>query len=143
MLVGNQSAELVSKLFKVVQVVDTQTGPRSLGRVGRADSLAGSSNAISGQTIILKIIILKKMSHGEKIIFQTDRVLRLFLHGESGMPAKASQDNTKTRQNKTICLPATSKLELLESINDLVDIKNQVGTVRDKEAPSAVQSYVI
>lgn len=48
-LVLDQSAELLLKLLKVVQVVHTETGARGLGRVGWANSLAGGSNAIAGE----------------------------------------------------------------------------------------------
>lgn len=44
-LVLDESAELFRELLKVIQVVDTETGAGSLGRVGWANSLAGGSNA--------------------------------------------------------------------------------------------------
>ena len=75
-------AELGRKQLRVVEVVNTQTGARGLGRVGRTDALLGGANA------------------------------------------------------------AASQLDLLESVDDLVEVEHEVGSVRNEEATVAVQTLL-
>lgn len=74
----DELAELGGEELGVVEVVYTKTRTRSLGRVGRSDTLLGGADA------------------------------------------------------------ATAKLDLLETVNDLVEVKDKVSSVRDEETTITV-----
>ena len=127
-LVGNKGTELLRELLKVVQVVHTETGAGGLGRVGWADTLTGGTNATMRES-------------GGKKSSESSRLCPLQFFTNNWPPVLVDFGNDKFR----ICfgnffLPSASQFKLLESVNNLVDIKDKMSSVRDKEASSAIET---
>lgn len=108
----DQFAELGCEKLRVVQVVYAQTRAGSLGRVSGTDALLRCADAATARK-------------------------------DAGKCKSESADDPLSEQYHTsIHSPATTELDLLESIDDLVEVKHKVRTVRQEQAALAVESWM-
>lgn len=101
----DELAELGCKKLRVVEVVDTETGTRGLGRIGGPNAHLGGSNA-------------GKRGKARRHV------------------SKVRDDRCEGRHSRR-----STELDLLEAVNNLVEVKDEVGPVGDEEPALAVEAW--
>jgi hypothetical protein len=110
----DQLSELGRKDLLVKEVVDSETGSGSLGRVSGSDASLGGTDATQSQ----------HTRHERWVSFEFMRET-MRCSGRGGDERWASE------------------LDLLEAVDDLVEVEDEVGSVRNEQSALAVETYTM